>query len=48
MIEYIRANPEPDLHFKGIGMLLYNMGKNKIYDQLVIDKIDKNLYKFKD
>lgn len=47
LLNVTRNNPESDLHFKGIGMMLYHMGKEKKYDNIVYKRIEMNLYKYK-
>jgi hypothetical protein len=42
-----RNHPEQDLHFKGIGLMLYHMGKEKKFDTIIYKRIEMNLYKFK-
>jgi hypothetical protein len=48
MVKFIRLNPEADIHFKGIGMVLYHMSKENIYDPIILKRFESNLFKFKD
>ncbi len=40
MVKEIRDNPEAEVHFKGIGLLLYHTGKQSIYDPLLIRRFE--------
>ncbi|CAD8060239.1 unnamed protein product [Paramecium primaurelia] len=47
LLKAVRDNPENEFYAKSIGQLLYHMGKDGVYDEVVIKKIEKCLYKFK-
>lgn len=40
MVKYLRENPESEVHFKGIGLLLYHMANEDIYDPMVIKRFE--------
>ncbi|CAD8064310.1 unnamed protein product [Paramecium sonneborni] len=47
LLRAVKENPDNEFYAKTIGQLLYHMGKDGIYDEAVIKKIEKCLYKFK-
>ncbi|CAD8076336.1 unnamed protein product [Paramecium sonneborni] len=47
LLRAVRENPDNEFYAKTIGQLLYHMGKDGTYDEAVIKKIEKCLYKFK-
>ena len=48
MVKVMRSNLEAEIHFKGIGLLLYHMSKKGIHDATIIKRFEQNLFKYKD
>lgn len=40
MVKSLRENPEADVHFKGIGLLMYHMANEDILDPVLLKRFE--------
>lgn len=48
MVDELLLRQDKEVHFKGIGMMLYNMAKTDFREPMIMRRFESNLFKYKD